>query len=143
MNKKQLKQAMIDVIKSYSDENKDDWYTTDRQAAMFGIEALAHELNIDLDLETELAVPVPLQLTVSELKLAARYDRPIRYSLKHHDPSQGDIEYIGVINDTQDDGYYGLSREEVFELDMDPFALCTFDLDCGIETYNKVDGVKY
>lgn len=142
MNKKQLRQAMIEVINSFNDDSRDEWYGTDREYAKFGIESLAEHLNIKLDLYNELA-PSPEQLTVAQLKLAARYDRPITYTLKHHDPCQEDIKYVGVINDTQDNGYYGLSREEIFELDMDFEALCVFDLDCGIETYSKVEGVKY
>lgn len=139
--KKQIKDLMIKVINSSDDSHKDEWYVSDREVVEFGIKALAHELNIELNLDEE-AKP-PTLLTVSQLKRAVKYDRPILYELNHHDPSQEDIRYVGVINDTQDSGYYGISSEEVFDLDMDPFALCTFDLDCGIETYSKVEGVDY
>ena len=138
---KQIKDLMIKLISYSDDSSKDEWYVTDRDIMEIGIKALAHELNIELNLDEE--VKPPTLLTVSQLKRAVKYDRPILYELRHRDPSQENIRYVGVVNDTQDKGYYGLSSEEVFDLDMDPFALCTFELDGGIETYSKAEGVDY
>ncbi len=53
MNKKQLKQVMLEVLDGFNDYNKDEWYVTDREVAEFGIKALAEQLNIDLTEELE------------------------------------------------------------------------------------------
>lgn len=137
MNKKQLKQVMLEVLDGFNDYNKDEWYVTDREVAEFGIKALAEQLNIDLTEELEQQKDTTV-LTVAQLKSAARCDTPIHYRFEPYDPEDETINYVGPINDTQSDGYYGLSRDEIFDLDSDPCSAAIFETDVGVDTYYVV-----
>ena len=48
MTKNDLKKIMLEVLSRFDNCSMDEWYTTERAFAEFGIDALAGELKIDL-----------------------------------------------------------------------------------------------
>lgn len=56
MTKKALRQKALDHIKNQLDDDHDEWYCTDREIVMYGINSLLQELNIKQINEEELNV---------------------------------------------------------------------------------------
>lgn len=48
MTKKELREIMLEVIHSCDDEDRDEWYSTERNFTEYGIKKLAERLRIDL-----------------------------------------------------------------------------------------------